>query len=94
MSAVGVGRVGIEAHGVSPTVSVRSAMSVVMTGALLATVTGLEVTGALREAAVVDGDAHADEIAPVAVAGGGEVERRGGGTRDVGAVASSTGSWW
>ena len=43
-------------------------------GALLATVTGARGHGRAGEAAVADGDAHADEVAPVAVAGGGEVE--------------------
>src|SRR5207344_961084 len=36
------------------------------------------------EAAVADGHDDPDEVAPIAVAGGGEVERAGRGTTDVG----------
>ena len=59
----------------------------VAAGAVLATVTGLEVTGRARGRAVVDRDPDPDEVAPVAVAGGGEVERGARGAADVGPVA-------
>ena len=58
-----------------------------MTGALLTTVSGVDVTGALVARAVVDGGAHADVVAAVAVAGRGQVERRIRRARDVAAVA-------
>ena len=72
----------------SPTVSVRSPRSVLKSGALLTTVTGFEVDGALRDGAVVHAHGDADEVAAIAVARGREVQRRARGARDVRAVAA------
>ena len=87
MSAVGVGRVGVEVRRVSPTVSLRSSRSVVKTGRAVDDRDRVRGDRRAGRLAVVDGDAHADLVAAVAVAGRGEVERRARGADDVDAVA-------
>ena len=80
---VGVGRVGVEADGVADGVLLRSGRSVLKTGAQLTIVTGGRGDRRAGGGAVVDGHAHADQVALVAVAGEGEVERAARGAGDV-----------
>ena len=71
----------------APSASVRSPRSVENTGAELATVTGSEVVGPEARSPSETVDPHADQVAAVAVAGGGQVQRAAGGAGDVDAVA-------